>query len=102
MGDYFEMLKALSDAGLPVKTTSQSDLMRAGLVEDFKKAGLEPAKIVANNGAGMNFGGVSRHGNMTSYLVPAVHFQQAAKKIAPKLAVTVTQPGVPQRIRIGA
>ena len=193
MGDYFEMLKALSDAGLPVKTTGQSDLMRAGLVEDFKKAGLEPAKIVANNGAGMNFGGVSRHGNMTAYLVPAVHsnvhghpaagfmldiggvrvyvsgdtdlfgelkvlgeryqpdmavvcvgdgpftmgpedaaracqwlgvshalpvhyahnalvkgitagqeFQQAAKKIAPKLAVTVTQPGVPQRIRIGA
>jgi L-ascorbate metabolism protein UlaG (beta-lactamase superfamily) len=193
MGDYFEMLKALSDAGLPVKTTGQSDLMRAGLVEDFKKAGLEPPKIVANNGAGMNFGGVSRHGNMTAHLVPAVHsnvhghpaagfmldiggvrvyvsgdtdlfgelkvlgeryqpdmavvcvgdgpftmgpedaaracqwlgvshalpvhyahnalvkgitagqeFQQAAKKIAPKLAVTVTQPGVPQRIRIGA
>lgn len=73
MGDYLEMLKALSDAGLPVKTTGQSDLMRAGLVEDFKKAGLEPPKIVANNGAGMNFGGVSRHGNMTAYLVPAVH-----------------------------
>jgi L-ascorbate metabolism protein UlaG (beta-lactamase superfamily) len=73
MGDYLEMLKAMSDAGLPVKTTGQSDLMRAGLVEDFKKAGLEPPKIVANNGAGMNFGGVSRHGNMTAYLVPAVH-----------------------------
>jgi L-ascorbate metabolism protein UlaG (beta-lactamase superfamily) len=73
MGDYLEMLKALSDAGLPVKTSGQSDLMRAGLVEDFKKAGIDPTKVVANNGAGMNFGGVSRHGGMTAYLVPAVH-----------------------------
>lgn len=73
IGDYFDMLKVMSDAGLPVKTTGQSDLMRAGLVEDFKKAGLDPTKIVANNGAGMNFGGVSRHGNMSAHLVPAVH-----------------------------
>jgi L-ascorbate metabolism protein UlaG (beta-lactamase superfamily) len=73
MGDYLEMLKAMADAGLPVKTTGQSDLMRAGLVDDFKKAGIEPAKVVANNGAGMNFGGVSRHGKMTARLVPAVH-----------------------------
>jgi L-ascorbate metabolism protein UlaG (beta-lactamase superfamily) len=73
MGDYLEMLKAMADAGLPVKTTGQSDLMRAGLVEDFKKAGIDPTKIVANNGAGMNFGGVSRHGNMSAHLVPAVH-----------------------------
>ena len=47
MGDYFEMLKALSDAGLPVKTTGQSDLMRGGLVEDFKKAGLDAATVSA-------------------------------------------------------
>lgn len=73
MGDYLEMLKAMSDAGLPVKTTGQSDLMRVGLVEDFKKAGIEAAKVVANHGAGMNFGGVSRHGNMAARLVPAVH-----------------------------
>ena len=73
MGDYLEMLKAVSDAGLPVKTSGQSDLMRAGLVEDFKKIGLDPSKIIANNGAGMNFGGVSRHGNMTAHLVSAVH-----------------------------
>lgn len=73
MGDYFEMLKALSDAGLPVKTTGQSDLMRGGLVEDFKKAGLEPPKVVVNNGAGMNFGGTTRHGQMMARLVPAVH-----------------------------
>jgi L-ascorbate metabolism protein UlaG (beta-lactamase superfamily) len=73
MGDYLEMLKAMSDAGLPIKTTGQSDLMRAGLAEDFKKAGIEAAKVVANNGAGMNFGGMSRHGDMTARLVPAVH-----------------------------
>ena len=32
IGDYFEMLKALSDGGVPVMTAGQSDLMRAGLV----------------------------------------------------------------------
>jgi L-ascorbate metabolism protein UlaG (beta-lactamase superfamily) len=75
MGDYFDALKALVDAGLPVMTTGQSDLMRAptGLVPDFKKAGLDPAKIVVNGGAGMNFGGTSRYGAMTARLVPAVH-----------------------------
>lgn len=73
MGDYFEMLKVLSDAGLPVKTTGQSDLLRSGLIPDFRKAGLDPAKIVVNGGAAMNFGGVSRHGEMTAHLVPALH-----------------------------
>lgn len=75
MGDYFDALKALVDAGVPVMTTGQSDLMRAptGLVPDFKKAGLDPAKIVANGGAGQNFGGTARHGAMTARLVPAVH-----------------------------
>ena len=75
MGDYFEALKALSDAGVPVMTAGQSDLMRAGtgLVPDFKKAGLDPAKIVVNHGASMNFGGTARHGAMTARLVPAVH-----------------------------
>jgi L-ascorbate metabolism protein UlaG (beta-lactamase superfamily) len=73
IGDYFEMLKVLSDAGVPVMTAGQSDLMRKGLVPDFKKAGLDPAKIVLNGGAGMNFGGTGRHGAMTTRLVPAVH-----------------------------
>jgi L-ascorbate metabolism protein UlaG (beta-lactamase superfamily) len=73
IGDYFEMLQVLSAAGVPVMTTGQSDLMRKGLVPDFKKAGLDPAKIVANGGAGMNFGGISKHGAMTARLVPAVH-----------------------------
>lgn len=73
IGDYFEMLKLLTDAGVPVMTTGQSDFMRKGLVGDFKKAGLEPAKVVANNGAGMNFGGTTKHGAMSARLVPAVH-----------------------------
>ena len=73
IGDYFEMLKVLTDAGVPVKTTGQSDLMRKGLVAEFKKAGLDPAKIVVHGGAGMNFGGTARHGAMTARLVPAVH-----------------------------
>lgn len=75
MGDYFEMLKVLSDAGVPVKTTGQSDMMRSdlGLVPKFRKAGLDPSKIVVNGGAGMNFGGVSRHGGMTAHLIPALH-----------------------------
>src|SRR4051812_49398000 len=76
MGDYFDALKALLDAGVPVMTAGQSDLMRAptnGLVPDFKKAGLDPAKIVSNGGTGINFGGTGRHGAMTARLVPAVH-----------------------------
>lgn len=78
IGDYFEMLKGLVDAGVPVMTAGQSDLMRKGLVPDFKKAGLDPAKIVVNNGAGMNFGGTGRHGAMMASLVPAVHSTLAA------------------------
>jgi L-ascorbate metabolism protein UlaG (beta-lactamase superfamily) len=78
IGDYFEMLKVLTAAGIPVMTTGQSDLMRKGLVPEFKNAGLEPAKIVANGGAGMNFGGTAKHGAMTVRLVPAVHSTLAA------------------------
>src|SRR6185503_13391793 len=44
IGDYFEMLQALSSAGVPVLTAGQSDLMRRGLVEQYKKAGVDPAK----------------------------------------------------------
>jgi L-ascorbate metabolism protein UlaG (beta-lactamase superfamily) len=73
IGDYFEMLQALNAAGLPVKTGGQSDLMRKGLVPEFKSAGLDPAQIVLNGGGSMNFGGTSKHGDMTVNLVPAVH-----------------------------
>jgi L-ascorbate metabolism protein UlaG (beta-lactamase superfamily) len=73
MGDYFELLRTLDDAGLPVKTTGQSDLMRVGLLQKFKDAALDPAQIVLNGGAGQNFGGIAIHGEMVSWLVPAVH-----------------------------
>lgn len=73
IGDYFEMLQALSAAGLPVKTGGQSDLLRKGLVPEFKKVNLDPAQIVLNGGGSMNFGGISKHGDMTVNLVPAVH-----------------------------
>jgi L-ascorbate metabolism protein UlaG (beta-lactamase superfamily) len=73
IGDYFEMLKALTAAGVPVMTAGQSDLMRRGLADDFKANGLEREKIVVGAGNGMNFGGVVRHGAMTVRLVPAVH-----------------------------
>ena len=78
IGDYFEMLKVLTDARVPVMTAGQSDLMRKGLIPDFQKAGLEAGKIVVNNGAGMNFGGAGKHGAMTARLVPAVHSTLAA------------------------
>jgi L-ascorbate metabolism protein UlaG (beta-lactamase superfamily) len=73
IGDYFEMLRALNAAGVPFKTGGQSDLMRKGLVPEFKNAGLDPAQIVLNGGGSMNFGGTARHGDMTVHLVPAVH-----------------------------
>ena len=73
MGDYFDVLKALSGAGLNVKTTGQSDLMRAGLVQKFKDSGLDPSQIVLNGGAGQNFGGRAQQGAMQTWLVPAIH-----------------------------
>jgi L-ascorbate metabolism protein UlaG (beta-lactamase superfamily) len=73
IGDYFETLQALNAAGLPVKTAGQSDLMRKGLLPEFKNAGLDPAQIVLNGGGSLNFGGTGKHGDMTVNLVPAIH-----------------------------
>jgi L-ascorbate metabolism protein UlaG (beta-lactamase superfamily) len=73
MGDYFELLPALVGAGLPVMTVGQSDLMRVGLVPKFKAANLDMATLVANAGAGMNFGGTMTHGSIHARLIPAVH-----------------------------
>jgi L-ascorbate metabolism protein UlaG (beta-lactamase superfamily) len=73
IGDYFELLPALVQAGLPVLTTGQSDLMRVSLVPKFKAANLDPATIVANGGAGVNFGGTTVHKQIRAMLVPAVH-----------------------------
>ena len=71
MGDYFEMLSALSGAGVNVKTVGLSDLLRSptGLLPRFRDAGLDPAQIVA----GANFGGRATHGAMQAWPVPAVH-----------------------------
>jgi L-ascorbate metabolism protein UlaG (beta-lactamase superfamily) len=73
MGDYFELLPALVAAGVPVMTVGQSDLFRVALVPKFKAADLDPAKIVLNGGAGMNFGGSATFGTIHTRLVPAVH-----------------------------
>ncbi|HTU70377.1 MAG TPA: MBL fold metallo-hydrolase [Candidatus Baltobacteraceae bacterium] len=73
IGDYFELLAALVSAGLPVMTTGQSDLMRVGLVPKFKAANLDMPTLVANKGAGMNFGGETVHGPIRAWLVPAIH-----------------------------
>ncbi|HET7343436.1 MAG TPA: MBL fold metallo-hydrolase [Methylomirabilota bacterium] len=73
IGDFFDMLKGLAGAGVPVMTVGQSDLFRKGLVDDLKSAGLDPAKVVPNAGNSINFGGVAKHGAMTVRLVPAVH-----------------------------
>lgn len=73
IGDYFELLKTLSDRELNVKTVGQSDMMRFALVPKFKEAGLDPAAIVVNAGAGINFGGTAAHAGMRATLVPAIH-----------------------------
>ena len=72
-GDYFELLKGLTAAGLPVLTTGQGDLMRKGLADEFKAAGIDAPKVVMNGGGGLNFGGTGKHGAMTVRLVPAIH-----------------------------
>jgi len=77
IGDYFELLKALVDAGVDVKTTGQSDLMRVALPPKFKEAGLDNTKIVLNGGAGTNMGGTAAYKNITTHLVPASHSTSA-------------------------
>ncbi|MBV9440375.1 MAG: MBL fold metallo-hydrolase [Candidatus Eremiobacteraeota bacterium] len=73
IGDYFELLRALVDAGIDVKTVGQSDLMRVGLVPRFKQANLDNTTIVLNNGNGINVGGTAAYKGIRLELVPAVH-----------------------------
>src|SRR5919202_6452015 len=40
IGDYFEMLKGLNDAGVNVRTVAQSDMARVGLVQRYRDAGV--------------------------------------------------------------
>ena len=73
--EYINALMGLASAGVSVKTSGQSDLMRSptGLRPKFQAAGLDPAQIVANGGAGQNFGGRAQHGQMQVWLLPAFH-----------------------------
>src|SRR5664279_1247083 len=73
MGDYFELLNALTAARVDVKTVGQSDLMRVGLLPRFRAANLDPAQVVLNAGGGINMGGSASHNGVTIELVPAVH-----------------------------
>ena len=73
IGDYFELLGALTAAGIDVKTVGQSDMMRVGLVPKFKAANLDMSQIVLNNGAGINMGGTANYKGVKIELVPAVH-----------------------------
>lgn len=73
MGDYFELLSALTSGGVDVKTVGHSDFFRVALPPKFKAANLDNEKLVLNGGAGMNFGGASTAGDIHMRLVPAVH-----------------------------
>jgi L-ascorbate metabolism protein UlaG (beta-lactamase superfamily) len=73
MGDYFELLGALTAAGLDVKTVGQSDMMRVGLIPKFKAANLDETQLVLNNGAGINIGGTASYKGVRIEAVPAVH-----------------------------
>ncbi len=73
MGDYFELLRALVDAGVDVKTVGQSDLMRVALPPKFKAANLDATQLVLNSGAGINMGGTASYKGVKIELVPAVH-----------------------------
>ncbi|MFN2460351.1 MAG: MBL fold metallo-hydrolase [Candidatus Velthaea sp.] len=73
MGDYFELLRALVDKGVDVKTVGQSDLMRVAFLPKFKAANLDNTQIVLNGGAGANMGGTAVYKNIRTTVVPAVH-----------------------------
>jgi L-ascorbate metabolism protein UlaG (beta-lactamase superfamily) len=73
IGDYFELLKALTGAEIDVKTVGQSDLMRVALPPQFKSNNLDNATLILNAGAGINMGGGARYKGAHFQLVPAVH-----------------------------
>lgn len=76
-GDYFELLKVLTDKGIDVKSVGQSDFMRFGIKEKFAAAGLSEEKIVLNGGQGINFGGVAAVGGARFMAVPAIHSMES-------------------------
>jgi len=73
IGDFFELLRALLDAGIDVKSGGQSDLFRVALVPKFKAANLDPEQIVVYGGQGMNIGGKATHKEITVEVVSAMH-----------------------------
>jgi L-ascorbate metabolism protein UlaG (beta-lactamase superfamily) len=73
IGDYFATLTALAGAALNVKTVAQADMARAGLVQQYRDAGLDPTEIVVNGGGGANIGGHAAFGGINVWVVPAVH-----------------------------
>jgi len=72
-GDYFELIKALSDKGVDVKSVGQSDFMRVGIKDKFTTYGLDESKIVLNDGSGINLGGTATYKGARFIAVPAVH-----------------------------
>ena len=72
-GDYIELLTNLVGAGLPVQTTGEGDLLRVGMAQKFKDAGLDQSKLIVNGGAGQQMGGTAKFGNMQAIMVRADH-----------------------------
>jgi L-ascorbate metabolism protein UlaG (beta-lactamase superfamily) len=72
-GDYIELLSALVGAGLPVQTTGEGDLLRVGMLQKFKDAGLDQSKLLVNNGAAQQMGGTAKFGQMQAIMVRADH-----------------------------
>jgi hypothetical protein len=58
-GDYIELLGTLVAAGLPVQTTGEGDLLRVGMLQKFKDAGLDQSKLLVNNGSAQQMGGTA-------------------------------------------
>jgi L-ascorbate metabolism protein UlaG (beta-lactamase superfamily) len=73
MGDYFETLTALHQAGINVKTVAQADMARFGMVQKYRDAGLEPTETVLNAGGGANIGGYIEWDGFKIRVVPAAH-----------------------------
>jgi len=73
LGDFFELLRAMQDAGLDFKSGGQSDLFRAGFTSKFKDANLDPTQVVVNGGQGMNIGGKATYQGITVHVVQAFH-----------------------------
>jgi L-ascorbate metabolism protein UlaG (beta-lactamase superfamily) len=72
-GDYIELLSTLVKADLPVQTTGEGDLLRVGMLQKFKDAGLDQTKLLVNNGSAQQMGGTATFGQMQATMVRADH-----------------------------